>query len=576
MPVADCEAVCCVCSMPIEEKQVYEFLEVEGERGWSHVSCWTKVRNRVLVLEGGKWVKGIESRPAAEEAATDPREIRVKNVGPIPRFTFTVPEKGGVVRLTGDNGIGKSILLDAVQSLVTKTGSLPVKDGTESASIEGLGATLRVARKASRGGELVFESVSSKFSVADFIDPGIDDAEAADAARVRSLIGLLGLKADVGLFKRIATEKTISLIARPETLKKTDLLELAKGLKRDFEAAARTAGDTADNLLQKAAARAAVADGIDLEEETDAQILQQLFESAMNQRNAITASADAYRAAVAASAEAAEAIGKLKEPAPAPDKAELESAVQSAKSRFVGAEQSVKNLEADLARLQAALAEARSTLALAAKDVESASTAQRLAAGAESAKELYRAELSRLQAIVANVPVPVPAEQIEAAECGVSVARQAIERAEVVRNAKRAIAEAEKLRSESRDSRALYETHSEAAKGIESILSEQIAVSVPGRLAMRAGRLVTPTERGPETPLGELSEGERVRFTLELLIPLLKAKTKYPLLVIPQENWESLQPTSRRLIESLVHGTDVVILAAECADGELQAVEGVK
>jgi len=62
--------------------------------------------------------------------------------------------------------------------------------------------------------------------------------------------------------------------------------------------------------------------------------------------------------------------------------------------------------------------------------------------------------------------------------------------------------------------------------------------------------------------------GERWRIALEIAIA---AVGEGGLLVIPQEAWEGLDPLNREAIAQQAKAALVVILTAECSDGELTA-----
>lgn len=572
MPIAEYQAKCVVCGQSIDVGQSFELLECDAEICWSHIGCWNKVKTKALVRKNGAWVSGIVTKTPD---ALSEREIRLTNVGPVRRFSFTVPEGGGVVRLVGDNGSGKSIVLDAVHSLVTGRGTLPTNDKAEKSSIEGLGAVLTVARKATRKGELVFESLDSKFSVADFIDPGLIDEQAADAKRVKSLIGLLGIKSDLSLFFQLTDEHTIRHVAKPKTLKQDDLLDLAVCLKSDFEDAARAAGDAADNLLQRAATREAVAEGVDMEAPDDSSALQDAFAQAVKAHQLLESENNrAMQTAIAAQSARTE-LASLP-PVPA------ERSAAEFDSRLEGQRDDLAKINEKLATWNAQLIALQRDMEILARErqrVEEriAETEREKSAAAESNRMIEGAiaHRKRLDETIAAEFAPVPWMEMQTAVARVKEAKLALEYGETVRRAKAARKDAEDMRKEALSSRAVEEAQRNVAKGIEGVLSAQIAQSVPGRLQVKKGRLLTPTERSPETPFGELSEGERCRFALEILIPLLKAKNKYPLLVLPQNYWEALQPASQLAIEEAVKGTDVVILTAECADGELHAETGV-
>ena len=120
----------------------------------------------------------------------------VKNIGPVFELALPVPEQGGLVILRGANGVGKTKTLEAVQALVTGRGSLAARDGQVRGEVVGWGARLSVARSTRRTGELAVTSLEGRMDITELVDPGIRELMAADARRIKALIGLSGVKAD--------------------------------------------------------------------------------------------------------------------------------------------------------------------------------------------------------------------------------------------------------------------------------------------------------------------------------------------------------------------------------------------
>ncbi len=127
---------------------------------------------------------------------SDARSVRIESVRAIGEpLHIRLPERGGFVVLQGDQGVGKSTVLRAVRgALGEKDTDLEPADGAERGRVEAFGRTGTVTASMTRwGGELVVRALSGG-DPSKFIDPGIDNAEKADAARMREVALLLGVK----------------------------------------------------------------------------------------------------------------------------------------------------------------------------------------------------------------------------------------------------------------------------------------------------------------------------------------------------------------------------------------------
>lgn len=175
----------------------------------------------------------------------------IENIGPIERVTFPCPEGGGLVVFRGRNGSGKTTALQAVEAAVTGKGKLPLADEAEESNdrgtVEAHGVTLTIGKSTRRKGEADVTSLEGRLSVADLVDPGIADPDAADLRRIKALVGLSGAQAEPARFAEIVgglaeLEKLVS----PDALKQGDLVSLAGAVKRGLESVARTVEQRAD------------------------------------------------------------------------------------------------------------------------------------------------------------------------------------------------------------------------------------------------------------------------------------------------------------------------------------------
>ncbi len=193
-------------------------------------------------------------------------KVVVENVGPVKSFAFEIPADGGVVILRGRNGAGKSHVLDAVQSLVSGDGSVPLRDGQAKGKVEGLGATIKLAKRTIRSGALEVESLTGDVDPATLVDPGIADPERADAARIKALLTLAGVQATPADFVHNQTK-----ILLPEG--ETDPVKLAGLAAREYQRLAREQESVVAGLERQLAALGTVE--VDYNGETAPEVLEE-------------------------------------------------------------------------------------------------------------------------------------------------------------------------------------------------------------------------------------------------------------------------------------------------------------
>lgn len=120
----------------------------------------------------------------------DQLEFRIENVGGCRRATVTLAP--GVVVLTGPNGAGKT---SAIRAIARATGAdvpLEPRDGSPGGVVEGPGVSLRVRKSVTTNGTSA-AGAADVGPLADLIDPGLKDPDAAARARLRALLRLVPL-----------------------------------------------------------------------------------------------------------------------------------------------------------------------------------------------------------------------------------------------------------------------------------------------------------------------------------------------------------------------------------------------
>lgn len=178
-----------------------------------------------------------------------PKEkITLENVGPVSRLEIDLGDPG-ITILSGPNGSGKTTSLEGIQKTAVGKGRIPVKDGERSGSIEMPGAKVTICSNTRHvGGKCTIVNLEDQFNLGDLVDPGLKSADAADARRIKALVGLTGVKADLSMFG----PDEFPDIDKVVIAEIDDLVEMAAIVKRGYESMARDAEKNAHAESTKA------------------------------------------------------------------------------------------------------------------------------------------------------------------------------------------------------------------------------------------------------------------------------------------------------------------------------------
>ncbi len=477
--------------------------------------------------------------------------MEVKNIGPVEHVAIPVPEDGGIVVLRGRNGSGKTKTLEAVEAAAAGKGGLSVRDGQLRGEVKALGVTLKVGRATRRTGELEVETLDGRLNVADLVDPGIKSPDAADARRIKALVQVAGVQADASLFYDLAGGKEqFCNVVGCTAVETDDLVAMADRIKRDLEAAARTAESKAKHAHAAAEAAKQATEGVDLGADSDGDMLQERLERAVSERSALVARAEDTERRHEQARQADRRLRELSASYTGPTVDEASMAERQASTEVDLFTAVVTKLEGQLRECRAGLAQAKANHKLAVQTCDAAEHHDELIA---ECKQLAEGDL----------PAPIGQEQLDQAEAAVTTARQAVEQGATVRFAKRKIGEAQQLAAEAKQHAEQSARLRDAARSTDEVLSGVVA-RTGSPLRVEAGRLVLDTGRGV-TYFGDLSHGERWKLALDIAID---AVGENGLLVIPQDAFESLDPINRAEIAEHVRGRGVVILTAEASEDE--------
>jgi len=549
--------------------------------------------------------------------------IEIKNVGPVTRLNFQVDEPG-LYEILGHNGAGKSKSLEAVSAVVEGGGKLVANDEVGEGRVSAFDVDLRVGRRTTRSGELTARTIGGE-SLTVFVDPGMRDVERADLERAKALCVLGRIPVDLpAIAETLGIElEGLRAIATERALKHETVPEVAAAIKRDVEEDAREVEDAAKKAESDAAAIRKTVPEFDPAAERDEAKLARWSEEAV--RALATAEAE-EKAARNARAAGDAARKRLDELGPAPDEADLKADLATANASVAAAESLLqphriaeeprvvaamdKSLVAskDVEARNTALAEARRAveaaesrlavaiemeskafeiLAAAKREVGAEmsgalSEAQARRSAAEDALEAGRRAIADREAAreaveraSATADPDGIAARVAQLRSSVEAARKAVQNGAVLRSYAAKLAEAETIDSMIAEKKAEAKRLRELASACEEVVTRAIAKVAPRGMRFRRGRLVLPTERGPETPFAELSKGERTKVGIDVVVDALGEGPEgtRPVLVIPQELNEGLDPEARAAVREHLRSRKAIGISARATLGDLRVEE---
>lgn len=480
--------------------------------------------------------------------------IEVENCGPIPRLTIQCPAGGGLVELRGDNDLGKSETIDAIDAAINNRGGIEVRRGCVAGSLTAFGVTVKIGKRLTRTGEAIVESLEGRFSIEDLIEPKLKDPIAADAKRIKTLIQIKGQPASASLFyPLLGSQSEFESHVSEAAVKSEDFVVMAERVKRDLESSARKLEDQAKHEDGHAQGVLGATIGVDLSGEDDADKLQGILEQAIRHESALKAKAEASAKAARQARFAQDSLDSASDSYDGPSVAEATVIEATAK-------QQEEDLRAEVATMEAALNAKKAEWTAARNDYSSAILKRKNA-------ETHEATLKQWQEqIKASIPVAPNAETLLAASEAVAAARDAVGQGAIIARAKKAKAEADSHAAKATEFRQKAMRLRDAAKGTDDVLSSLI--SSP-RFRVEGGRLMATTESTPKT-YAELSHGKRSRIAIEEAI---EAVGPGGVICLKQEFYEGIAPQRRRDIAEFVRGKNVLVLTAVATDDkEIKAV----
>lgn len=490
------------------------------------------------------------------------KTIELQNAGPVESLTVPVPEEGGVIIIRGMNDSGKSLSLEALQALLGGNQKIKKRYGSSRGLVEGLGATIKLMANARASGQCEAVSLEGELDIGHLIDPGLKEPVAADKARIKALLTVRGVKADLLLFRPLVESSDIDIaeFASDGTHASADLVDMAARLKKDFEAASRKVDDDAKTAEADARAKREVADSVDLDAESLSEILQGLLEGAIAVESAVKQKKKHFDDTNAKAEQAREKLdgAEASYEGPTIDEAEEKVAV-AAKFLDAGSDQ--------VATLRAALKTAE-------EEESRLETALEIATEKRTAPKHHQEAMAGWSETIesaANVE-EVSDEDLSKAAASVDKARQAVENGVRIRDAKKALAEAVDLQGDADSLTRQADQLRDAAKGTNDVLAEAVKAGTLIPVTDDAGnfRFAVKSENDSDrrTYFHDLGPGRRTAIAVIEVASCLRdldpEALKLALVVLPQPMWEGLDWEQRGLVNEHAKSLGVRVITAEC------------
>lgn len=490
----------------------------------------------------------------------DTTNLTIRNAGPVKFADFHDLPTSGIIEIHGSKGLGKSTILRTINHIAAsgdgkKRPPFTVHDGELSAQVEGFGVSMRLGSRQSQKGELALVAMGA-VSVDELVDPGIDNPEAADRARIAAILRMTGQGADESLFHDLVGgkdnfERMMPGIGKDED----DLVKLAGKVKRSLEAEARKSEASADLERGKALGAHEAAAGIDTNLPCDEKELGDALEKAVAAKSAIdtrVSEANASAAKVDAARKSLEEAKVKNSGLPTFDEA------QERERDALKAHESADEL---VGRLETQLAEAK-------VKAETARTEWLNSAQARSSAESRQNAIRGWERDINSLAIEMPGEEsIAESSKAVETAREAANTGVRVRDAKKHLAREEshklaaKLHAENADQLR------NAVRGIDGVLSGAVS-RLGGALQVEGDRLYTTTKRG-KTYFAELSDGERYEIGIDMLINQKPdGEERNGIGTIQQRAWGEIQPATKKRLADYARERGVLIWTAVVTDDE--------
>lgn len=482
-------------------------------------------------------------------------EIKVRDIGPVVEFSYTLDQPGLHV-LRGRQGAGKTTILRTVQLAID--GRCDVRPGARDGATQGTatvaGRRLLVSKRIREEGLLSVEGLGD-LDIGELHSPRFVDAATRDRHRIKTLVRLAGVKADADLFRALLPNPAaFDEIVPPSAVATDDMVEMATLVKRALERAAQEQERREETAKAHMAAQQRLSDGVvkpDLDEAQATQLLRESIEreAALRQRR---------QAALEVRGRAEQAQRALDGLALGPGVADCQRAVKDAETEIRLAEQQVAELRERLREAEALLREKQSTLDSARQQLAAAERESAMVAA-------WRKDIEAARGVVCPDP-----QEIAEAQASIAKAQEALRQIEAWKRAETARAECERHAEDAKRFGQAARRLRQAAQETSTVLTEAVKriPDCPLRVIETTDgqpRLVLATDRSPTELFDELSDGERWPHIIRL------AAASNRLIVLHQQAFGELAPSTRALIDQLAKQHGCYVLTAEVDDGPLRA-----
>lgn len=492
------------------------------------------------------------------------QEITIKDVGPISgTFHLDLSPGPGLYVLGGGKGVGKSHTIECVELLAGHQVQLSLHDGAFDGGVSGFGVSVPIGKQrlGRRKGE--FEATAldqEKYTVEDITDPPIKDPVKADAHRIKALASIVRVKLQpADFYSLLGGRDNFEDILRTTDLSTDDPVVLMSRIKGAIDNAARFAESQTEREEGQAEACKAAAAGIDLNAESNPIKLAKAVDQAVAaQAKLETLYAESVRSRQQQDSASAR-LAKAKADYKGPSLGRAEAMVGQASNDHITQKMKVDELREQLRAAEIERDKAAARLA----EANSALTAAR-----------QHAELiGQLEELIQQTGTPAPTqEQMTAAANLVAAARADQENGVRIRDAIEALEKRQQHLDAAEDLRLKAKQLRSAAASTFEVLSRAIQFDAVKIVATNAGpRLVYQHPVRGETPFSELSDGERVRATIDLLMPLFRAEPTRPgVFPIPQRLYQDLAPSDAAEIDEFARERGIFVFGARVDSGPLR------
>lgn len=455
----------------------------------------------------------------------------IKQIGPI--ASVPIPNPGvGIIVYEGFLGDGKSNALAAVEYLLTGNGDKPrLRDKQADGEISAFGRTIEVGDKVRSYGAVNIPTLDARYTLTEFVDPGIKDPVAADSRRAKVLLQTLRVQGDPKLFyDLLGSQEEFEQVVSKGNQNEPDLVKMGTGIKKDIEQRSRDlaeastrAKERAEGILSAHGHKTPPARSLE-DVSADWEFASQRADELAIRKSEIDKLLETMRSQRSAFASLADPQPKLTQ-----------------QRELVREADGLLQIKRDtLLRAESALREAQQAF----------DRAQLEKQNAESQLDRHKQELSSLESQVSefekiksdtlkDLPQPIDPSELEEAKKLAQDLWAEREACKAWKEIEQSIAEANQLLSQSEGDQFVSVALRNSAQEVDSVLTACISKATD-KVFWKDDRLkVIHPVRG-ETFFSELSKGERWRIAFELACRSVGQGGAF---VVPQEAWEGLPPS---------------------------------